>query len=152
MKTVGKKFGRKSKSVTAQQRLAGCEIRDMEIFIKQAKVTYTEFPEHTIDYLARMYGTELPKVMSLAQKDKQYAASLNTDGEISAQVVYAIREEMACTLMDVLIRRTGIGTLDHPGKEVIESIAQITAQELGWSKERTESEIETAVKTLSLPG
>ena len=151
MKTVGKKFGRKSKSVTAQQHLAGCEIRDMEIFIKQAKVTYTEFPEHTIDYLARMYGTELPKVMSLAQKDKQYAASLNADGEMSAQVVYAIREEMACTLMDILIRRTGIGTLGHPGKEVISSVAQIAAKELGWSKTKMEQEIKSIAKTLSLP-
>ncbi len=68
LKTVGKKFGRKSKSVTAKQHLAGCEIRDMEMFIKQAKVTYSEFPEHTVDYLARMYGTELPKVMSTCPK------------------------------------------------------------------------------------
>ncbi len=151
LKTVGKKFGRKAKSVTAKQHLTGCEIRDMEMFIKQAKLSFVEFPENTIDYLARMYGTELPKVMSLAQKDKQYAAPLNEDGEMSAQVVYAIREEMACTLMDILIRRTGIGTLGHPGDEVISSVAQIAAKELGWSKTKMEQEIESTAKTLLLP-
>lgn len=123
----------------------------MEIFIKQAKVTYTEFPEDTVDYLARMYGTELPKVMALGQKDKQYAVPLNADGEMSAQAVYAIREEMACTLMDILIRRTGIGTLGHPGKEVISSVAQIAAKELGWSKTKMEQEIKSIARTLSLP-
>ncbi len=151
LKTVGKKFGRKSISVTAKQHLAGCEIRDMEMFIKQAKATYTEFPEHTVDYLARMYGTELPKVMSLAQKDKQFTAPLNADGEMSAQVIYAIREEMACTLMDILIRRTGIGTLGYPGDEVVESIAGLASHELGWSQARAEKELEAVKKTIGLP-
>ena len=151
LKTVGKKFGRKSKSVTAKQHLTGCEIRDMEMFIKQAKLTYSAFPEHTMDYLARMYGTELPSVMSLAQKDKQYSAPLNSDGEMSAQAVYAIREEMACTLMDILIRRTGIGTLGHPGLTVLTSLAEIAARELKWNTTRTANEIAIADKALKLP-
>ncbi len=151
LKTVGRKFGRKEKSVTAKQYLTGCEIRDMEMFIKQAKLSFAEFPEHAVDYLARMYGTELPKVMSLAQKDKQHAAPLNADGEMSAQAVYAIREEMACTLMDILIRRMGIGTLGHPGLTVLARLAEIAARELKWNTTRTANEIAIADKALKLP-
>jgi glycerol-3-phosphate dehydrogenase len=151
LKAVNKKFGRKSKSVTAQNYLAESEITDMNIFIEKAKADYHDFPEHTVNYLARLYGTKLPQVMNLARSEAQYAAPLNADGEMSAQVVYAIREEMACTLMDILIRRTGIGTLGLPDKNVLETIAQIAARELGWSKTKMESEIETVAKALRLP-
>ncbi len=151
LKTVNKKFGRRSKSVTAQQHLAGCEIREMDMFVKQAKVTYSEFPEHTIDYLARMYGTDLSKLMQIARQEKRYATPLNGDGEILAQALYAIREEMAYTLMDILIRRTGIGTLGHPGLTVLASLAEIAARELKWNTTRTASEIAIADKALKLP-
>ncbi len=70
---------------------------------------------------------------------------------MSAQVVYAIREEMACTLMDILIRRTGIGTLGYPGDEVVESIAGLASHELGWSQARAEKELEAVKKTIGLP-
>lgn len=148
LKTVSKKFGRKKKSVTAKNYPAESEIPDLEAFIEKAKAEFKDFPSHTVDYLDRMYGTALPQVMNLARSDKSLAAPLNADGEMSAQVVYAIREEMACTLMDILIRRTGIGTLGHPGDEVISSVAQIAAKELGWSKTKMEHEIESTAKTL----
>jgi glycerol-3-phosphate dehydrogenase len=151
LKTVSKKFGRKSKSVTEHQRLAGCEIGDMEAFICDAKLSYREFSEAAIDYLARMYGTELPNVMGIARSDKALAAALNADGEMPAQALYAIRHEMARTLMDVLIRRTGIGTLGHPGKDVLEKVAGIAARELGWDRGRLDRELELADQALSLP-
>jgi glycerol-3-phosphate dehydrogenase len=151
LKTVGKKFGRKSKSVTAHQHLVGCEIRDLDAFIGGAKSSYRDFSEHTVDYLARVYGTDLPVVMAIARNDKQYAVALDADGEMPAQVIYAIRQEMARTLTDILIRRTGIGTLGNPGYKVLEIIAEIAARELGWNKTRTEREIEITGKTLSLP-
>lgn len=151
LKTVGRKFRRRAKSVTAKNYLAESEIPDMEAFIEKATAEYKEFPTRSVDYLARMYGTALPQVMSLARSYPSLATPLNADGEMPAQVVHAIREEMACTLMDILIRRTGIGTLGHPGKEALETIAEIAAKELKWNKERTESEIDISEKALSLP-
>jgi glycerol-3-phosphate dehydrogenase len=151
LKTVSKKFGRKSKSVTAQRYLAESEIPDLDAFIEKAKSDHNDFPAHTVDYLARMYGTKLFQVMCLARSDRSLAAPLNADGEMPAQVLYAIRDEMACTLMDILIRRTGIGTLGNPGITVLKRIAEIAAQELGWSTTKTKHEIETAERALSLP-
>jgi len=151
LKTVGKKFGRKSKSVTAQNYLAESEISDMEAFIEKAKADFKDFPAHTVDYLARMYGTKLPQVLDIARSELQNATPLNADGEMPAQALYAIREEMACTLMDILIRRTGIGTLGHPGKDVLERTAQIAARELDWEHGKMEYELEGADRALSPP-
>jgi glycerol-3-phosphate dehydrogenase len=152
LKTINKKFGKcKVKSITASQYLVGCEIPDITAFVEAAKQSYRDFPEHSVDYLARIYGTALPQVMEISRNDKQYAVVLNADGEMPSQAVYAIRHEMARTLMDILIRRTGIGTLGDPGSSVLEKLAEIAARELNWSQSRVDQELETASKALSLP-
>jgi glycerol-3-phosphate dehydrogenase len=151
LKTVNAKFARPSRSVSAHKRLAGCEIPDLEAFVAQAKSTYAEFPAAAVDFLARLYGTELPAVLQIARGDRAHAAALDADGEMLAQVLYAAREEMACTLMDILIRRTGIGSLGHPGEDVLRMVAQAAGRELNWDSARLERELETAADRLSLP-
>jgi glycerol-3-phosphate dehydrogenase len=148
MKKSGKGY---KKSVTAGQYLASCEIKDINAFVASAKSANGDFDESAVDYLARIYGTEFNNVVEIAHRDKKYATPLNTDGEMTAQVIYAIKEEMACTLMDIMLRRTGIGTLGNPGSKVLETIAEITAKELKWSTTRIDRELETAVKALSMP-
>ncbi|MCU0488941.1 MAG: glycerol-3-phosphate dehydrogenase/oxidase [Anaerolineales bacterium] len=151
LKQVGVDFGRKVNSVTAQKHLAGCEIRDLTSFIQQARSANPSFPESTVDYLARIYGTELSSVLEIARSDRRYASELNSDGEMLAQVIYAIRSEMARTLLDVLIRRTGLGTLGYPGDHTLERVTEIAASELNWSRLRIDQELEAARKALQLP-
>jgi glycerol-3-phosphate dehydrogenase len=151
LKAVNKKLGRQSRSVTAKKHLSGCEIPDLEMFISDAKSTYRDFPSPAVDFLARLYGTEFPALMDLARSDRQYREPLDADGEMLGQVVYAVREEMACTLMDILIRRTGIGSLGHPGEKVLKMVVQVAGQELKWDQARLDRELETAASKLSVP-
>jgi glycerol-3-phosphate dehydrogenase len=152
LKTVMKKWGTGYKnSITAKTHLAGCEIKDIDAFIYSAKTANGDFNESSIDYLARIYGTEFSDVMRIARSHKKYAAPLNADGEMTAQALYAINNEMACTLTDILLRRTGIGTLGNPGSKVLESMAEIAAGELKWSTARIDLELEKAAKALSVP-
>ena len=72
----------------------------------------------------------------------------NEDGEMLAQVVYAIRNEMALTMMDILIRRTGIGTLGLPASGVLEKVAGIAAVELGWNTAKMDQEMEKVTEIL----
>jgi glycerol-3-phosphate dehydrogenase len=62
-------------------------------------------------------------------------------GDIGAQVIFAMREEMALTLEDVVMRRTGIGQLGVPSRETLDSVSRLMATELGWSEDRREREI-----------
>lgn len=57
----------------------------------------------------------------------------------------AIDVEMAMTLADVVIRRTGIGAAGYPGDELVARHGSQMQRILGWSADRTASEI-AAVK------
>jgi len=152
MKVVGAKLGRElPKCETAQRRLVGCEIADLEGFVAQAKKAHSDFGANTMDWLARHYGTDFEKVLTLARQDASLAQTLDADGELLAQAVYAVREEMAKTLKDVMLRRTGLGTLGNPGDEVIAKVADVVARELGWDEARKAKEIAAVKDALTLP-
>ena len=136
----------------AKKHIARSEITDIEAFVDTAKSNNSDFSEPAIDYLSRMYGTELNSLLELARSARTLAAPLNTDGEIAAQALYAIRHEMARTLTDIFIRRTGLGTLGYVGDEITKSIASVASRELGWDARRTEKELEAAKKAMMLPG
>jgi glycerol-3-phosphate dehydrogenase len=147
-----KKFGMGSyKSKTTKKYLAGSEIKNINSFIGSSVFENEDFSEKTIEYLARVYGTEIIQVLKIARHQPELGIPVNTDGEILAQVVFAIRDEMARTLTDILLRRTGIGTLGHPGKEVLQKVTEIAARELNWDQDRIGQECKTANKVLSVP-
>ncbi len=50
-----------------------------------------------------------------------------------AEVLYAVREEMAITLGDALLRRTEAGSRGHPGHDAVEQAASLMGDALGWS-------------------
>ncbi len=59
-----------------------------------------------------------------------------------AEVLTAIREELAQKLADVVFRRTTVGVIGHPVKDELLACAGIMAEELGWTQERTRAEID----------
>ena len=152
MKTVSQKLNTgHTKCITDKRHLAGCEIKDINNFIHELKAGNKDFDARTVECLGRYYGNECHCVLDLARRDKSLAKPLNADGEIAAQAVYAIREEMALTLKDILMRRTGLGTLGIPGDEVIAAIADIAAKELNWDEMRKSNEIIEARKLFEIP-
>ena len=64
---------------------------------------------------------------------------------IGAELVWAVRQEMAITLADAVIRRTPLGALACPSDAALEAAAAIVGDELDWSDERRRDEI-AAVK------
>lgn len=152
LKLVLKKNGEKTPpSITAKDYLKGCEIEDIEAFFKHCRAKYSDIDQSTVDYLAGIYGTELDALMDIAKKDKKYLTPLNSNGDILAQVVYAVKYESAYTLNDILFRRTGIGTLGHPGKKSLKLAAETAGSLLGWNSEQIKNEIKESEKILSIP-
>jgi glycerol-3-phosphate dehydrogenase len=70
---------------------------------------------------------------------------------IGAELVWAVRKEMAITLADAVIRRTPLGALGYPGDEVVERAAALVGGELHWSQERREREIADVRKFYVIP-
>jgi glycerol-3-phosphate dehydrogenase len=65
------------------------------------------------------------------------------DREPADPISHAIREEMAHTLTDVVVRRMGLGSLGYPGEAVATDIAERMQDLLGWSDERKATELES---------
>ncbi|HEX3944424.1 MAG TPA: glycerol-3-phosphate dehydrogenase/oxidase [Rhizomicrobium sp.] len=93
------------------------------------------------EHIARMYGIRARLVLRLAEANPRLRQILSRSGDIAAQVAFAMREEMALTLEDVIMRRTGIGQLGHPGAVALETCAQLMADKLGWTPDRMRAEI-----------
>ena len=149
---VGEKLGKNlGKCRTAKSHLAGCEIEDIDAFIDGVKSENKDLEERTLDWLGRHYGTEYQGVVDMARANKSLAEPLDPDGEIAAQVVYALREEMALTLKDIFLRRTGLGTLGDPGDGVINKVADLAAAELGWDGDRKDQEIRQVKQAMQVP-
>lgn len=76
-------------------------------------------------------------VAKLGEGDARLAAPLQEDLPYTgAHLVYAVRNEMATTLSDLLIRRTHLAfqTRDH-GRDAARHAAEIVAPLLGWSED-----------------
>ncbi len=150
--TVARKVGKPANACISDNRyLFACDIKKIEDFIPSAQKTDSDFSKQTLDYLIRHYGTEYKAVLNLAKADPALAEPVNPDGEIMAQVLFALRNEMARSLADIFFRRTGMGWLGHPGDEVIEKAAALAARELGWSEKKTDEEIEVLNKRFVIP-
>jgi glycerol-3-phosphate dehydrogenase len=145
---IGRTIGH---SRTAKTWLHGCSTGPIEEYIAASQSRHPDFSPETVRYVARHHGTEHDTVLDLARATPGLATTLDADGELLAQVAVAARHESARTLSDILLRRTGLGTLGLPGDEVLDAAARLAAAELGWDDARREAELEDTVRALTLP-
>jgi glycerol-3-phosphate dehydrogenase len=144
--TMGAKIGSGRSCATKTSRLPGGAIDRIETFHAEQKRAHSDLDG--IDHLTRMYGTRLDAMLAEAGNRPGLLQPLGVTGDIGAQVLFAIREEMALTLADVVTRRTGIGQLGKPADGVLASTADIMAAELNWNADRRAREIENVAKSL----
>jgi glycerol-3-phosphate dehydrogenase len=83
------------------------------------------------------YGARHLEVLELVKQDASLGERIRADRlEILAQVAFSVQNEMAATLCDILTRRTGIGTLGHPGDEALDKVCALAARLLNWDPQR----------------
>jgi glycerol-3-phosphate dehydrogenase len=97
----------------------------------------------TLRTLVETYGRTYPRVLELGRKlPDGFERLCPSNPEIVAQLHHAVREELAVSLQDVLLRRTGIGQSRCQGLDCAEPIAARMAELGGWSKRRLDAELE----------
>ena len=72
------------------------------------------------------------------------------DRDPSDPIGYAIGEEMAQTLSDVVIRRTGVGATGKPADSVVNDIAGRMQNVLSWSDQRKSDEVDALTRFYEL--
>lgn len=150
--TIARKLGRRfARSISRRVPLDACGTGPLAPYLVAAVARHPEFSPETVRWLALEHGTDHPAVLALAASSPLLGTAVDADGELLAQVAAACRWEMARTLRDVLLRRTGIGTLGDPGAEVLAAVSRVAARELGWDESRREAERKDVAEALALP-
>jgi len=97
----------------------------------------------TARHLASKFGTAAEKVLAMSREDRSLG-ELIVEGypAIRAEVIYAIRKEMAATIEDVLARRIGLQLYSwHMAIDAAPTVGRLIARELNWSTSATEAAI-----------
>ena len=129
-------------SAIDSQRLPAADMGDLEQFARD-QVSSTRADPALVRRLIAAYGTGVRAVLQLMDERPALAAPLGPSCRVTgAEVVRAVRDEMAVTLADAVVRRTGAGAGGHPGQEVARNAAAIMAAELGWSASQVVRELQ----------
>jgi glycerol-3-phosphate dehydrogenase len=97
----------------------------------------------TMAHLANRYGGEAPVVIDLVRHDPSLGSPI-IDGlpYLAAEVVHAVRNEMATTLDDVLSRRTRARLqLRDASADAAGAVADLMGAELGWDTDHRDAEV-----------
>ena len=149
IKLILKKLDRNIKSVKHNKiRLSGGAIDNYDHFLTDALHSYgSKFREKTIRHLVLNYGSDLDRIIQYCTDNPELSKLIKgSDEVIQAEILYAVREEMAQTLSDVILRRTDLGSAGYPGDTVLSACADCMASELNWDQNRKNREIDTVKK------
>ena len=103
----------------------------------------TGLSAQTLETLVTTYGRGWTRVIDLAGKVAGGTDPLcPSNPDVVAELHRAVQDEMAVSLQDVLLRRTGIGTSRCQGQDCAESIGRRMAPLLGWTPRRLDAELD----------
>jgi len=99
--------------------------------------------EAGVDRMLQIYGGRAAAVVDLAETSGDLAGALGPDDKVlAAEVVFALREEFAQTLTDIVFRRMMIGFDADQGRELYDEIATLAAMEMRWSEGQKTRQLE----------
>ena len=144
MRTLGRRGESRSERVAldgTDDDVSGAEARAwLDV---SAEAAATGLDRDTLETLVSAYGRGWTRVVDLAGKVAGGTERLcPTNPDVVAELHHAVQEEMAVSLQDVLLRRTGIGTSRCQGQDCAESIGRRMAPLLGWTPRRIDAELE----------
>ena len=149
-KTVDRVFASRDQqappSATTEIPLYGGDIGQFDEYMRQQvkvreKAREYDLSKKTIRNLVMNYGTAYRDVIALCDAP-QRRREQDRLIVLRAQIRYAIQQEMAHKLSDVIFRRTELGSAGCPDADLMRFSADCMANELGWDRARTEQELQ----------
>lgn len=109
-----------------EKKTLGCnfpENKDFFEYVKETTQVYSrkyDIDAHTILHLIMIYGTKANEVLDLTINNPRLKNKISKDSEdIEAQIVYAIRREMAFSVDDIIFRRLSLGLVRNEFSSVV---------------------------------
>ena len=130
----------RTQSISSIIPLYGGQIDQFDAFLMEAQRTHASFLSATsVQRLVYNYGSVYPKVLEYFDGEQR---SRNDLAVLKAETKYAINEEMAQKLSDVVFRRTELGSAGMPNYETLQLCAEVMGQELGWDWKKIRDELQ----------
>jgi len=145
----------KGQSRTADMRFGGEETKNLvkdgravpsQALLEAAKEA--QISESILNHLILAYGEEAQALITLSTQNPTWKERIVAEFPfIKAEVIYAMRFEMAMCLSDFLVRRSVLGRLRDRGIAAAPIVAKLMAEELSWDSARIAQEIATYTDT-----
>jgi glycerol-3-phosphate dehydrogenase len=127
--------------------LPGGHTGPFEAFVKSASRRAAEefhLPPATAERIVRTYGSRWPLVLGPLRAAKDLATPLpGTPALLAAEVEFAIRHEMAITVEDFLLRRSGLNWAACTLRAAAPAVAEIFAARFGWNAEQRRAALDS---------
>jgi glycerol-3-phosphate dehydrogenase len=133
---------RHGRARTDEEPLPGGEAADLSQFRERG--LELGISPASVEHLLRHYGTESAGIFNLVGADRGLLRPLLAPHpSLEAEVLHAVRRELAQTVEDVLVRRIHL-FYEHrdQGTQAAERVAQLMGEELGWDGARVREEAE----------
>jgi glycerol-3-phosphate dehydrogenase len=133
-------------SLTATTRVDGGRIEHLDRFLAQeAQRQSAELTPEVVSGLIYRYGSTYSAVLKYLANDTPFEPPpAGLPRLVEAEILHAVREEMAQKLTDVLFRRTTLGSFEALGEEYLRACAAVMAPELGWDETTLNKEVDEA--------
>ncbi len=146
MQKLGRRFVR---SQTDRTPVWGGAVKDAASLWAEARAQAPRtMNDNTVTHLVEQYGAEYRSVLEWVKLDPAFGETLDVSTRvIGAEVLHALKQEMAVTLADVVFRRTELGSAGHPGERALLQCAQLVGRFFQWDAQRIRNE-QQAVEAL----
>ncbi len=106
--------------------------------------------EETASYLNRCYGDQADQLLILGRSTDTLRPLVAGHPCLEAEVIYAVRFELAQRVIDILARRTHLAIVDtRAARQATPRILELMAAELDWDKRRCDEEAERTSRLLN---
>jgi glycerol-3-phosphate dehydrogenase len=144
-----KKLNHKTESGASEQHpIWGGDFKNSNMVIKNIKRDCRSgISDATASTLFQNYGSGYKEVLKYAEEEPELYENVPGTTTMKAEIVHAVREEMALNLKDIIFRRTDLGTGCPPDDAAMKTCAEIAARELKWSEAAMTEEISQVYAT-----
>lgn len=134
---------------TRHARLVGGHIHHWDTFVMAAMEKWPlEMPPYQLERILTNYGNTHRLLLPYMLDNVAWSQPVGDDTAVTkAEIIHAVRAEMAQHLSDVVLRRTDMGSAKPPTTATLTATAELMAAELGWDKARVATEIDAVWTT-----
>lgn len=133
--------GQVTACTTAERPLFGGEFDDLGSLVTwvSQKIEALGWGRETAEVLVELYGSQWDGIPDVARRVLD-SGLIEGTAIPRAVIHHAVESECALHLDDILLRRTPLGTLGHPGEQILGEVGNVMGNLLGWTVQKQEDE------------